>query len=248
MIQTSLSDRCKEIILGSLLGDGSLNIQKPYKNARFSFRHSINQKDYFLWKVNEMKEISSENCIWEQDNGRGKHKIRYQSLATESLTELYKLTHPHGKFEIRRKWLNLLTPLSLCVWWLDDGSLVSDCRQGVFCTDDFEYDQLMIVVRYFNKVWELNPRIGRVAKKGPRSEQYRLWIRSSEELKKFFRIIIPHIPVPSMIRKVLILYKDPQLQERWISEICQLLRIEIDKDILYNYVEERKKRLAYYRE
>ncbi|MGB9595936.1 MAG: LAGLIDADG endonuclease, partial [Candidatus Poribacteria bacterium] len=229
MLQSSLSDRCKEIILGSLLGDGSLKIQKSYKNARFSFRHSINQKDYFLWKVEEMKEISSENCVWEQNDnsGFGKQKLRYQSLATEALTELYKLTHPHGKFEIRRKWLNLLTPLSLCVWWLDDGSLVSDCRQGVFCTDDFEYDQLMIVVRYFNKVWELNPRIGRVAKKGPRSEQYRLWIRSSEELKKFFRIIIPHIPVPSMVKKVLILYKDPQLQERWISEICELSNIEI---------------------
>lgn len=250
MVQSSLSDRCKEIILGSLLGDGSLKIQKPYKNARFSFRHSINQKDYFLWKVEEMREISSENCVWEQDddNGFGKHKLRYQSLATEALTELYKLTHPHGKFEIRRKWLNLLTPLSLCVWWLDDGSLVSDCRQGVLCTDDFEYDQLMIVVRYFNKVWELNPRIGRVAKKGPRSEQYRLWIRSSEELKKFFRIIIPHIPVPSMVKKVLLLYKDPQLQERWISEICELSNTGIDKDTLYNYVEERKSKLAYYRE
>ncbi len=250
MVQSSLSDRCKEIILGSLLGDGSLKIHKPYKNARFSFRHSINQRDYFYWKVNEMKEISSENCVWEEKkgNGLGKNKIRYQSLATESLTELYKLTHPHGKFEIRRKWLNLLTPLSLCVWWLDDGSLVSDCRQGVFCTDDFQYEQLMIVVRYFNKVWGLNTRLGRVAKEGPRSEQYRLWIRSSEELKKLFRIIIPHIPVVSMVKKVLILYKDPQLQERWISEICELLRIEIDKETLYSYVEERKSKLAYYRE
>lgn len=250
MVQSSLSDRCKEIILGSLLGDGSLKLHKPYKNARFSFRHSINQRDYFYWKVKEMEEISSESCVWEDNEGSGlgRHKIRYQSLATESLTELYKLTHPHGKFEIRRKWLNLLTPLSLCVWWLDDGSLVSGCRQGVFCTDDFQYKQLMVVVRYFKKVWNLNLRLGKVAKQGHRSKQYRLWIRSSEELKRFFRIIIPHIPVVSMVKKVLILYKDPELQERWISEICELLRIEIDKEILYSYVEERKNKLAYYRE
>lgn len=250
MIESSLSDRCKEIILGSLLGDGSLKLHKPYKNARFSFRHSVNQKEYFLWKVKEMAEISSENCVWEQKDrdSWGNYKLRYQSLATEELTELYKLTHPHRRFKIRRKWLNRLTPLSLCVWWLDDGSLVSDCRQGVFCTDGFPYEQLLIVVRYFNKVWGLHPRLGKVAKEGPRANQYRLWIRSSEELKKFFRIIIPYVPVPSMVRKVLLLYKNPELQERWISEVCQLLQINMDEDAIFSYVEERKKKLAYYRE
>lgn len=248
MIKSSLSCRCKELILGSILGDGSLKIYKPYKNARFSFRHSIVQKEYFMWKAGEMKEISSENSIWEQTDkeGWGKNKLRYQSLATEELSEIYRLTHYHNRLRIRRKWLNMLTPLSLCVWWLDDGSLVSDCRQGVLCTDSFQYEQLLIIVRYFRKVWKLNPRIGRVAKSGPRSGQYRLWFRSSESLKKLFEIIMPHVPVPSMIPKVLILYKDPQLQERWISEMCKLSRF--DRMTILPYLEKRKKSLAYYRE
>jgi hypothetical protein len=54
-----LSDSCMSIILGSILGDGSLKIHKNYKNARFKFRHTICQKDYFFWKVSMIKEIES---------------------------------------------------------------------------------------------------------------------------------------------------------------------------------------------
>ncbi len=248
MIKSSLSYRCREIILGSILGDGSLKIHKPYKNARFSFRHSVKQKEYFSWKVNEMKEISSEKCVWEQldKEAWGKNKLRYQSLALEELTEIYRLTHFHNRLNIRRKWLNMLTPLSLCIWWLDDGSLVANCRQGVICTDGFSYEQLLIIVRYFRKVWKLNPKIGKVAMVGPRSKQYRLWFRSRENLKRLLRIILPHIPVASMIRKVLILYKDPQLQERWISEMCTLSGF--DRNTILFHLGQRKKKLAHYRE
>ena len=45
--QVPLSDSVKSIILGSLLGDGSLRIDKGYKNARFIVRHSWIQKEYF---------------------------------------------------------------------------------------------------------------------------------------------------------------------------------------------------------
>ena len=43
-----LSCQTRSILLGSLLGDGSLKIHKGYQNARFSFRHTIKQQDYFL--------------------------------------------------------------------------------------------------------------------------------------------------------------------------------------------------------
>lgn len=231
MMISSLSSRCKEIILGSVLGDGSLKIQKGYKNAHFSFRHTTKFSEYFYWKVKELEEISSDKCVWRQlKNGSyADDRLRYQSRALEELTQLYELVHRHHKFQIRRKWLNQLSPLSLCVWWLDDGSLVANCRQGVICTDSFPYEELLLIVRYFRKVWDLSPSIGKVAKSGTRSEQYRLWFRSREELKKFLRIILPYVPVSSMLYKVLILYKDPELQQRWISEVCELSKFKQDE-------------------
>lgn len=247
-----LSDRCKEIILGSLLGDGSLKIHKPYRNARFSFRHSIRQKEYFFWKVKELKEISSDKHYWKQGkkgkDGWGGEKLRFQSLALESLTELYHLTHKKnikGRIRIRRRWLNMMTPLSLMIWWLDDGSLVADTRQGVFCTDGFSYDEVKIIQRWLKNVWKVRTAIGKVKRRGNR-EHYRLWIRSSEELKKFLQIILPYIPIKSMLYKVLILYKDSQFQQRWISEVVKLSKFsekEVKKCIL-----ERKSRKKHFRE
>ena len=225
MTKSFLSDKCKEIIFGSLLGDGSLKIHEPYKNPRFSFRHTIKQQEYFFWKVNQLKEISGEKCWWRQEkNGLGGVMLRYQSIATDSLIDLYELTHKNNLLIIRRKWLNQLTPLSLAVWWLDDGSLITNSRRGVICTDPFSYDEQKLLARYLLKAWSIKVHIGKTKRlyDGKIREYYRLWIRSSEELIKLLRLILPHIEIASMLPKVLLLYKNLDLQQRWISEVIKL--------------------------
>lgn len=246
MNKSSLSDRCQEIILGGILGDGSLKISKHYKNARFSFRHATSQKEYFFWKVRELKEISTHKCVWKQQgkDGWGGDKLRCQSAALIELTNLYRLTNKRGCFQIRRKWLNLMTPLSLCVWWLDAGSLLNG-KKGVLCTDSFSYDELLIIVRYFRTVWGLNPRIGRVAKEGKRANQFRLWFRSRQDLQKFLRLIMPHMKLPSMLKKVVLLHGDPELQQRWISEVSETTKI--DRKVVSQFVEKQKQHLRRFR-
>lgn len=249
MIHTSfLSDQCKEILLGSLLGDGSLKIYKPYKNARFSFRHSIQQREYFLWKVAQLKEISSESCWWEQEkNGLGGKMFRYQSETSEALTILYQETHKKNRLVIRRKWLNQLTPRSLAVWWLDDGSLITNGRRGVLCTDPFTYEEHKILAQYLLKVWGVQVAIGKIKRmyEGKEREYYRLWIRSSEELKKFLHIILPYIKVPSMLPKVILLYKDSQLQQRWISEVNHAT--DFSEELIKDYVVQKKAKWKMFR-
>ena len=242
-----LSKNCKEIILGSMLGDGSLKIHKPYVNARFSFRHSVKQKEYFEWKINQLAEISGESCVWlQQDkNGRdgwGGPKLRYQSLARPSLTEIFLLTNKGGKMRIRRKWLNQLTPLSLAIWWFDDGSLVSDSRQGVFCTDGFSLQEVRILNRYLKIVWNVSTTIGQVGK----TEKYRLWLRSTTELQKFLRIILPHVRVQAVLYKTLLLFKDSHLQQRWISEVTT--GTGFSSETVEEIVRERKASLKNFRE
>jgi len=249
MKNSFLSKNCKDIILGSLLGDGSLKINECYKNARFSFRHSINQKEYFFWKKNELKEISGESCFWKSKikDGLGGQKLRYQSPAITELTELYDLTHKKGVFKIRRKWLNELTPLSLAIWWLDDGSIIGNGRKGVFCTDHFSYEEQKLLSHYLKKVWDISVHIGKITRKWMNEEKtyYRLWIRSSEELKKFFRLILPHVKVAEMLPKVLIIYKDLDLQQRWISEVSELT--DFSKAIIEKYVAEKKNKWKNFR-
>src|SRR3989338_4063639 len=119
MIKSFLLSKSKEIILGSLLGDGSLRIHKNYKNARFSFRHSIHQKDYFFWKLSQLKDVSGENCYWEskdKDEFGGK-KLRYQSIATQELTDMYNLICKNGRLNYTYRLI------------LENG------RKGVFCKE-----------------------------------------------------------------------------------------------------------------
>jgi hypothetical protein len=244
-----LSDQAKAIILGSLLGDGSLKIHRGYKNARFSFRHSSTQRGYFVWKVDQLMEIASKNYVFEQPaDGFSKHpKLRFQSMALASLTQLYKLTHKGSKFTIRRKWLNQMTALSLAIWWCDDGSIISNGRKGVLCTEGFDKPSQELLRKYLKKVWNIDVRLGKLGSKraGTKDEYFRLWFRSTTELQKFLRIILPHTP-RTMIYKVLLLYKDAELQQRWISEVIDATGF--DRSFIEQSVKQRKQKWKTFRE
>ncbi len=193
-------------------------LPKRYQNARFVFRHSIIQKEYFLWKVKMLKSISSKKCFYIQppDGWSPNEKLYYRSLNRPELTELRSVLFRSGKFLVSEKWLKFLTPLSLLIWWLDDGSLVKNSRQGLFCTEGFSKQNILRLRKYLAKHWRIKTDIGR------RAKYYQLRIYSTEELKKFFRLVLPYLEVKTMLPKFIILYNDPTLQQRWISEIIQL--------------------------
>jgi hypothetical protein len=245
---TPLSKDIQSIILGSVLGDGSLKIHPKYKNARFSFRHSEKQSDYFFWKVNHLKEIASKKCFWRQSkNGKDGWetvKFRFQSKALPSLTELFNLTHPKSKFLIRRKWLNQLTPLSLAIWWQDDGSIIANGRKGVLCTDGFKKSEVQILQKYLKKVWHIQTIAAPKSSKEP--DKLRLWLSSSEQLQSFLRIILPHLDVEQMIPKFTLLYHNHQLQQRWISEISKLSKFPIP--LVEKYYQQKKSKWKQYRD
>lgn len=242
LANTSLSCLERSVVLGSILGDGSLKIYPGYKNARFSFRHSEKQSSYFYHKVSLLSGISRPGSVQKQKaDGRSTvEKLRYQSRALQSLSDIHNVTHKRNKLEVRRKWLNHLTAHSLAIWWFDDGSIVGKGRRGVFCTDGFSERECMVLARYLLVVWKISVRVGRESKlssKGaqcqqpagkegskiqhsnsPRNFYFRLWL-STQQLKSFLRIILPYLPCKEMFYKVLLTYKDLQLQERWISEV-----------------------------
>lgn len=244
-----LSDTAKQVILGSILGDGSLKTQKNYLNANLQIRHSETQKDYLLWKAEMLKEIARDKSVSVQkpDGYSKQNKWRFVSRSTPALTELHHETYTHNKLHIKRKWLNDMTPLALAVWWCDDGSLISyGGRKGVFCTDGFDETSVKILARYLEVVWKINVVVAPVGAKkdGTKNTYWRIWIRSSEELKKFLRIILPHIPA-CMIKKTILLYKNPHIQQRWISEVVQLSNHS--QAVVLTAYEDRKSRLKDYR-
>jgi len=244
--KSPLSEKTQAIIYGGLLGDGSLAVSRGYKNARYQFRHSIKQKEYFLWKAGELKEICGSKCIWRQGtevqkDGWGSIKLRFGSKALPELTDITLVVGKGNQKTIRRRWLNRLTPLSLLVWWCDDGSLVSNTKHGVFCTDNFSEKEVNILKQYLNTVWKIKTSKFKVSGR----EHYRLAVRSRKDLKKFLRIILPYLRVESMLYKFLLLYRDPNLQQRWISEMAKLSIFS--EETIKKTVSQRKETLKHFR-
>nr|YP_008816002.1 putative LAGLIDADG homing endonuclease [Closterium baillyanum]AGZ90270.1 putative LAGLIDADG homing endonuclease [Closterium baillyanum] len=225
--QISLSDHCKSIICGTLLGDGCLQLTKGCEAARLSIRHSQVQREYFDWKVANLKEIASPKSVQisKASGARANTKLLFQSASLPELTLMYNLTYKKKRLCIRRRWLNKLTPLSLAIWWCDDGSIIGHKRtprRGVLCTDGFDEKSVRMLARYLEKVWALKAHVGAIRRDRfygnyTKKEYFRLWF-STKELKKWLRIILPHIPVASMVYKTRLIYKDSQFQQRWISE------------------------------
>lgn len=194
--QISLSYDTIAVILGSILGDGSLKIYKGYKNARISIRHSYKQLNYMNYKISLLKEINNpKSLIVQKPTGFSKEKkLLYQSKSHEELTKIYNLTYKNNKLIIKRKWLNHISPLGLAIWWLDDGSIIS-YNKGVFCTDGFELKSVQILSKYLKKVWGIENRVRLIKKEKEEEIKYypRIFINKTN-LLKLIKIIEKYVP------------------------------------------------------
>lgn len=223
LAQISLSNHAKSIILGSLLGNGTLicNATKNEKCVKVEIRHK--KKEYLNWKTSFLNLIFSQGVSGCISFCTFSKKWIILSKVSEKLSKIHEVTHKKNKLKIRRTWLNHLKEMSLAVWWFDVGKNTKS--GGVFCTDKFDdIKACLIISKYLQKVWNVSVFLS--VKICKNRKYYRLCICRSE-LKKFFKIIIPHAPLiyDMFYKKILIVKnKDPFLQKRWISEIYDLLK------------------------
>lgn len=214
-----LSQRAKQIVLGGVLGDGSLKIARRYRNARYCERHTERQKAYAFWKFAALvPELGGTLKRRRSDAGSltTNDRMHYQSRVHPGLTQLHHLTHWRNKKAIRRHWLNHLDALALTVWWCDDGSLNARTRHGVLCTDGFSYDAHKRLARYLQVDWGIFTHI--VRQPSPVAHHFRLHL-DRENLQRYLDIILPHMPVASLLYKVMPCYGNLKDQQRWISTV-----------------------------
>ena len=231
----SLSYRCIQVVLGGLLGDSSLKLQKGYRNARYQIRHSINQKNYLEWKHKSLKEIALPKLQEQKPDGFSTNKkISFQSKAHNELTKIHKVVCKNNKLVIEHGWINALDELALLVWWLDDGSLVAGRKQGCFCTDGFSLETVKILQEYLADAWNIKVRVATQnntrIKNSKQSVYYRLYLNNSE-LRKLFDVIMPHLEVETMVQKFTLVYNDFDFKQRWICTMKKAMPESMHKSI-----------------
>lgn len=124
---TPLTSRQRDILIGSLLGDGSL---QPLSSGRARLRwdHSVKQAEYLWWKYYEFANfihLPPAPLVRFNPIFRNTYQyVRCQSVAADVFGEYYRLFYRDKRKVVPDNIAELLTsPLSLAVWYMDDGSL-----------------------------------------------------------------------------------------------------------------------------
>ena len=118
----SLTDIQHQVLIGSLFGDGSISMASRTK-ARFGEGHSTEQKEYLEWKAALLHPFVTEVRPRKQYSGTSYY---ISSLSLEFLVPYFKEWYPTP---VDGKWTKsipkgaTLTPLSLAIWYMDDGNL-----------------------------------------------------------------------------------------------------------------------------
>ena len=113
-----LSEQQFQVVLGSLMGDGSLSPNRNGRNGvRFRMGHGAKQIDYLQWKTGLLGNI--EHSV--RDNDKGARFVDFTPLP--ELGELRQAVYlGDGKKFLSEDYLKALTPLALAIWYMDDGS------------------------------------------------------------------------------------------------------------------------------
>jgi len=127
VVMAKISEEQKAIIIGTLLGDGYI-YQDKYGSCRLEIKHSESQKDYVFWFHEKLKNVCPGVPRERTDN----HQWKFNTESNSDIVSFRKLFYPKGLKIIPRNISEILTnPLSLAVWYMDDGSL--DFRPKSHC-------------------------------------------------------------------------------------------------------------------
>lgn len=130
----SLTKTQEAILIGTILGDGYLQ-KTGEKNARLRLEHGEKQKEYLVWKASKFPRLFQGKATYlERIHPHSKNVYRYwrqQSNTTPELGKWRVLFYPDGKKHIPEGLSDILkNPLSVAVWYMDDGYYYSRDRNS----------------------------------------------------------------------------------------------------------------------
>ncbi len=157
-----LSERQKAIVIGTLLGDGCLETNGRYVRLRTD--HSERQKKYVFWKFREIHNLTSGKPRFVECYDRRTRKIykhwRFDTISTEILVPFKNLFYTDGKKGIPSNMIELLIrPLSLAVWFMDDGYRRKDCKGAYFNTQAYSKQGQRLLQEALEKNFGIKTRI-----------------------------------------------------------------------------------------
>lgn len=182
-----LSDRQMAILTGSLLGDGYI-----HPLGKICFEQCSLQKSYLLWKYEEFKDFAYPKIakVSRIDKRNDHTNNSYRFFLKQYFRSWRQVWYPKDIKTIPDNIGQWFTPLSLAVWYMDDGHLFKG-KQPLIASECFTREDLLKMINILHS-WGIEVKL---------RTNNRMWILQSS-VNNFMKLISPYI-VNSMKYKIL---------------------------------------------
>lgn len=178
----------RDLIVGTLLGDGCVALHgRKNKSARLLVGHCKKQKDFLMWKKAILANFVNTIRI-QEDKRKNSTMYSFTSCTHHEFMFYRKLFYEGNKKVIREGLINHVKPLSLAVWFLDDGTLVKNVNMRI-STDSFTKEEN----EYLQWILKCNFDIrSKVCEYTRNDKQYYYMSLNKENSLKMTEIIAPY--------------------------------------------------------
>jgi len=164
-----------------------LDVWDNNSSKRYITCHSIKQEEYINLQNKILSNFNPK--ISKQKSGYGSDMRRIVTKSSYPFSKIADICYKDGKKKICGDWLNLLTPISLAFWFMDDGSRSCNGRQRDrvrFATNSFSEKEIDLIIDLFSK------RYGFKCRKLKTKKGIELAL-DSDSSEIFFHIVQPYI-------------------------------------------------------
>lgn len=183
-----------QIIVGSILGDGSLSsLSKRNKYSTLDISQHVNKLPYLRWLHEQLAKKFELNPIFQKKGFENQYRFRSKpnKILGNFRSKFYDL---NGRKIIPRDIEDLLkSPISLAIWYMDDGTLDKRYKYHLnssIATNCFSFEECNLLSEVLNNNFKLKTSVNKTTMRG---KVYPRIYFKSECMNDFIKIIKPYI-------------------------------------------------------
>jgi hypothetical protein len=188
-VRIPIRKKQRDIIIGNILGDGCLEFG-GFHGTRLQIKQKEDRKEYVFWLYKELIDLCKTSPKQRKDN----QQWYFSTRSTVELTEIYRFFYPNGKKIIPRNIFNLVkAPLTLAIWYMDDGGLDwrhKDHYAFTISTDSFQLRKIHLLINLLKENFGVEATVYNSLCRGKRYPKIYIGAKGRD---KFLSLIKPHV-------------------------------------------------------
>lgn len=188
-----LTQEQRDVLVGTLLGDGHLETANQGKTYRLKIEHAVSQKAYLEWLYRVFQDwvrtppVIRARAVTFRGKTNVYKRIGFATISTGSLRFYAQQFYADRKKIVPKLIHRWLTPRAMAIWYMDDGSIKSRQHKTVLLNTHSFSDQDL---KRLQQALEQRYGIKSTVRKQVDGKQLYL---TAETVEKFLRLIQPYV-------------------------------------------------------